>query len=226
MVGTEAHFRQALGPAMAQVLLDVLRESSSRARTLSAAEGFVEPRTEPTVAFDLSLTGLEERLDALPEVRRTVIAESSYGWEAPGFAPIRRATVRGQHLWLIDDAYAIRVKRLDKGYQPSNYPTAQQDQIRDHEPLPGLGTGIVYVTAGPAYLDDTGLPTRYVAVKHQPGAHRSRPPEWVVDLEELASGGMAPTTPVLPLPVPPVLPAEVSARRAAADDAEADSGQQ
>ena len=224
MRGSEAHFRQAVGPALAQVLLDALRESSGKARTLSATEGFVEPRTEPAVAFDLSVSGLEERLDALPEVRRTVLAESSHEWESPGFGRIRRVTVRGQHLWLIDD-YALRVKRLDKGYRPSSYPTAQQDRIRHHVPLPGLEAGTVYVTAGPAYLDDTGLPTQFVAVKHQPGVPSKGPPEWVVDLEGLASGGMAPVTPVLPLSVPPVLPAEVSARRSAANDSEADAGE-
>lgn len=225
MIGTEEHFRQTTGPALAQVLLDVLRESSGRARTLSAAEGFIEPRTEPTVAFDFSVGGLEERLDALPDVRRTTLVESSLEWESPGLARVGRVTVRGQHLWLIDDTYALRVKRLDKGYRPSNYPTAQQERIRDQEPLPGLGAGVVYVTAGPAYLDDTGLPTQFVAVKHHPGAPRNKSPEWVVDLEELARGDMAPVTPVLPLPVPPVQPAEVSARRAAVEDSEADTGE-
>lgn len=226
MVGAEEHFRQMVGPALAQVLLDVLRESSGRARTLSAAEGFVEPRTEPTVAFDFSVSGLEEQLDALPDVRRTVLTESSLEWESPGLARVSRVTVRGQHLWLVGDAYALRVKRLDKGYRPSNYPTAQQERIRDQEPLPGLGAGVVYVTVGPAYLDDSGLPTQFVAVKHQPGASRNSPPEWLVDLEELASGGMAPATPVLPLPVPPVQPAEVSARGAVAEGSEADAGEQ
>ena len=219
------HFRQVFGPALAQLMLDALRESSGRARTLSAIEGFVELRTEPTIAFDLSVSGLEERLDAVPNVRRTVLAESSHEWESKGLGRVRRVTVQGQHLWLINDSYALRVKRLDKGYRPSSYPTAQQDRIRDHQPLPGLETGMLYVTAGPAYLDNTGLPTQFVVVKHQRGAPRNRPAEWVVDLEELASGGLAPATPVLPFPVPPVRPAEVSARRSAADDSEADAGE-
>lgn len=225
MTGTEAHFRQTVGPALAQVLFDVLRESSGRARTLSATEGFVEARTEPTVAFDLSVSGLEERLDALPDVHRTVLAGSLYEWESPGLGRIRRVTVQGQHLWLIGHDYALRVKRLDRGYRPSSYPTVQQTRIRDHQPLPGLEASMVYVTVGPAYLDDTGLPKQFVAVKHQPGIRRNWPLEWVVDLEELASGGMAPATPVLPLPVPPMRPAEVSARRSAADDSEADAGE-
>ena len=200
MNGSEQHFRTTFGQERATALLEALTTSSSRARTLAATEGFGEARTEPTVAFDLAVASLADGLGPL--------------------AGIRQATVRSQHLWIVDEVYALRIKKLRSGYRSSNHQSQQQESISHQSPLPGLDP-LIYVTAGPVHSDRTGLVQQFVVVKYYEGPMHKQQVEWVVDLQDLAAGGMVPTTPTLPLPAAPVAPAAVSAKRTADDMLEA-----
>lgn len=200
MQGSEQHFRTTLGQERAAALLEALVTSSERARTLAVREGFGEARTEPAVAFDFAITRLAD------------------GFE--GLGGVYSETVNGQHFWIVDDVYAIRVKKLRSGYRSANHQSRQQEMISRQRPLPGLDP-LVYVTAGPAYSDRTGLVLEFVAVKYRKGSMHKQRVEWVVDLRDLAAGGMVPATPILPLPTKPAAPAAVSARRRADDMLEA-----
>ncbi len=109
MRGSEQDFRATLGTDRAQVLLEALGLATTRARQVAAKEGFVEARTEPTVAFDLATGALDGRFDTQPGVRKV--------------------SSKGQILWVVDDTYALRVKKLASGYTSSNHPSAQQTAI-------------------------------------------------------------------------------------------------
>ena len=193
MHGSEQHFRTTLGQERASVLLEALETSSERARALAAREGFGESRTEPAVAFDFAVASLTEGLAPLEGVRS--------------------AQVSGQHFWIVDDCYALRVKKLRSGYRSSNHHSQQQELISRQSSLPGLGQ-LIYVTAGAFYSDRTGLAEAVVVLKYRKGPMSRQQVEWVVDLHDLAAGGMVPGTPILPLPTVPAAPAAVSAKRA------------
>lgn len=199
MIGSEKHFRSVFGPERAALLLEALAAGAERARQLAVAEGFVEARTEPTVAFDLSTRNLDGRFDV-----------------APG---IRRAQVNGQILWIVDEMFAIRVKKLRSGYRPSNHDSGQQAAIAAQLPLEDMPR-LIYLTAGTRYSDRTGLAEEHVVVKHRATWTSSQVVEWIVDLRDLAAGGLTPTAPVLPLgPSGPAAPAAavVSRRRRSPD---------
>ncbi|WP_428116410.1 hypothetical protein [Candidatus Poriferisodalis sp.] len=192
MVGSEEHFRTTIGPERAAALFDALASSSDRARAVTAREGFTEARTEPVIAFDFAVNGMAD-LESHPGVRMV--------------------TVKNQHFWTIDDIYAIRVKKLGANLRSSNHQSEQQEMISRQAVLPGLEP-LIYVTAGTTYSRRTGLAGQSVVVKYCAGPMHKQRVEWFVDLEELASGGMAPVAPILPLPSVPAAPAAVSARRA------------
>ena len=201
MHGSEQHFRTTLGQERATALLEALVTSSERARTIAVREGFGEARTEPAVAFDFAITSLADRLEGLGGVYST--------------------TVNGQHFWIVDDAYAIRVKKLRSGYRSANHRSRQQEMISRQRPLPGLAP-LIYVTAGPVYSDRTGLVVEFVVVKYCKGPMHKQRVEWVIDLHDLAAGGMVPVAPILPLPAgPAAAPAAVSAKRRTAHMLEA-----
>ena len=193
MQGSEQHFRRTLGQERACALLEALTTSSERARALAVHEGFGEARTEPAIAFDFAVTSLTDGLAEL--------------------AGVRSARVNGQHFWIVDGIYALRVKKLRSGYRSSNHHSGQQEMISRQHPLPGFDP-LIYVTAGPVYSDRTGLILEFVVVKYCKGPMRKQQVEWVVDLDELAAGGMVPATPILPLPTVRAAPAAVSAKRA------------
>ena len=192
MLGSEEHFRTTIGPKRAAALFGALTSSSERAREVTAREGFTEGRTEPVVAFDFAVNNMAD-LESHPGVRMV--------------------TVQNQHFWTIDDIYAIRVKKLDANLRSANHRSEQQELISRQAVLPGLEP-LIYVTAGTKYSRRTGLAEQFVVVKYCAGPMHKQRVEWLVDLEELASGGMAPVAPVLPLPSAPTAPAAVSARRA------------
>jgi hypothetical protein len=152
--------------------------ATNRARKVAVAEGFVEARTEPSVAFDLATKNLNGRFDEL--------------------VGISRVDAKGQILWIVENTYALRVKRLDEQYRPSNHDSAQQKAIRGQYRLGGLPP-LIYVTVGGRYSAVTGLPEEYVAVKHIQKGRGAPVLEWVVDLAELASGELGPGTPTLPI---------------------------
>lgn len=193
MRGSEQHFRNILGPERAYVLLQALEASSKKARTVAVRERFSESRTEPAVAFDLAVNNLTDSFEHLEGIR-----------------PVK---IRNQHLWIVDDCYALRVKKLKPGYRSSNHHSQQQELISQQSPLPGLHS-LVYVTAGAVYSDRTGLPEEFVVVKHLKGPMDRQQVEWVVDLYDLATGGTVPVTPILPLLAAPAAPATISPRRA------------
>ena len=194
MRGSEQHFRTTLGQERAAALLEGLVTSSKRARALAVGEGFGEARTEPAVAFDFAVTSLADGLE--------------------GLGGVHSARVNGQHFWIVDETYAIRVKKLRSGYRSSNHHSRQQEMISRQQPLLGLDP-LIYVTAGPVYSDRTGLVLEFVVVKYCKGPMHKQQTEWIIDLHDLAAGGMVPVTPILPLPTEPAAPAAVSAKRAA-----------
>lgn len=191
--GSEQHFRITLGKERAAVLLEALGTSSARARGLAVREGFSEFRTEPVVAFDFAVTSLMDGFEQLEGVR-----------------PVQ---VNSQRLWIVDGSYALRVKKLKGGYRSSNHYSRQQELISQQSPLPGLDR-LIYVTAGAFYSDRTGLAEELVVVKYRKGPMYRQQVEWVIDLHDLAAGGMVPVTLTLPLPTAPAAPAALSARRA------------
>ncbi len=199
MMGSEQHFRSTLGQKRAAALLEALETSSQRARELAAREKFNEARTEPAVAFDFAITSLTDGLEGLGGLCST--------------------TVKGQRFWIVDDTYAIRVKKLRSGYRSSNHHSRQQETISRQQPLPGLDP-LIYVTAGPVYNDHTGLVSQFVVAKYRKGPMRKQQVEWIVDLSDLATGGMLPETPTLPIS-PTAGPAAISAKRTAAQILEA-----
>lgn len=180
------------------MLATALQGGYDEARKIAASCGFVEARTEPTLAFDLSIKALDQFED---------------------INGVERLNSRGQHLWSIGGVYGLRVKKLGPGYRPMNHVSAQQRRMARFEPLEGLDP-LVYVTAGPHHSPLTGLPMEYVVVKHYPGAHGKQAVEWVVDLEELAAGVGDARTPVLDLPGAPTAPATVRRRKRDGDAAE------
>ena len=197
MIGSEQHFRDTLGAERAGHLLAALKTGSSRARALAVDNGFVEMRTEPTVAFDLSIKALIDFED---------------------FLGVRRALSLGQHLWVIDETYALRVKKMTNGYRTANHSSKQQAKISSFQPLDGMEP-LVYLTAGTRYSTSTGLAEEWVVVKHLPGPIGNQQVEWVCDLESLASGDTAATTPTLGFPTAPAAPAAVRRRRPAETEA-------
>ena len=109
MMGSEKHFRTTLGQERASVLLQALEASSNRARALAIQEDFGESRTEPVLAFDLAVKGLSTGFDLLDG--------------------IRSLQSKGQHLRIINECYALRVKKLKPGYRSSNHYSQQQELI-------------------------------------------------------------------------------------------------
>lgn len=196
MHGSEQHFRSTLGSPRAGVLLDALRKASAAARKIAVSNTFVEGRTEPTVAFDLAVQEL-----------------AKFHLEGG----VRHEVVKNQHLWVIDDTYGLRVKKLRSGYLSSNHVSKQQDQIAAFDTLDGLEP-LIYVTAGIRYSDLTGLPEECVVVKYQLTRRRRQWPEWIVNLEHLAAGGAdsVATIPVLPMPAAPA--AEIRVRNTKSPD--------
>jgi hypothetical protein len=189
MLGSEQHFRNTLDSARALELLSALTRAYDQASDAKAKFGFSEARTEPTLGFDLAVNELRS-------------------FEAMG--GVRHVTVQGQHLWIVDEAYGIRVKRLRSDYQTTNHRSAQQERIAWQLPLEGL-PDIVYVSVGPRVSARTGLVLDYSVVKHVAGGASVPAVEWVVDLSELATGGVVATTPTLPLDAP--APAAIVVRR-------------
>lgn len=191
MIGSEQHFIDQFGPKAAEALLGPMQAACVTARRLAAEHGFVESRTEPTVAFDLTVKGLAD-FDQLPG--------------------IRRAYSQQQHLWVINECYGLRVKKLGPGYRPSNHPSGQQTLISNFLPLDDWAP-LIYVTAGVRYSTTTGLPEEFVVVKHYPGPTGRQCVEWVLDLEDLAGGATDATTPIFDFPSAPAAPAAVRRRR-------------
>ncbi len=200
MIGSEQHFRDSFGSDRADVLLRALTSGVARARHVAVQEGFVESRTEPTVAFDLATRNLDGRFDMEPGVHKAI--------------------VNAQILWIVDGTYAIRVKKLRTGYKPSNHDSGQQLAMTAQLRLDGMPE-LVFLTAGTRYSDLTGLADEFVIVKHYPNYKGKHIVEWVIDLHDLAAGGSgSASAPILPLtPAAPSVPAAavVSKRRPAAD---------
>jgi hypothetical protein len=201
VIGSEQHFRTTMGPERAQQLVDPMRMACGKALDLTAKSAFVEARTHPTVAFDLTVKALLdfEQVDG-----------------------VRKAKVRGQHLWVVDETYALRVKKFRAAYRTANAVTTQQQRISLFLPLEGMEP-LIYVTVGVRYSELTGLPVEFAAVKYYPGPHGEQQVEWVVDLDELAGGQVNPATPILPLDGAPARSAAVRPRREASRGGEGTS---
>ena len=175
--GSEQDFRAIVGVERARVLLLALERADDRARQINATVGFLEERTEPTLAFDIARSELIGVFDALPGVREE--------------------TSNGQHLWIVEDRYAIRIKRFDSGYQTANHPSVQQSLISGQQRLPGFEP-LIFVSAGARCSKRTGLTLDYIVVKHYPSSSSYQRPEWIVDLRDLAQGDLQPVSPMFP----------------------------
>lgn len=191
MIGSEEDFVSSMGAERALALLDGLQQAQDQARRIAATNGFVEGRTEPAVAFDLAVGALGgfENMDG-----------------------VEHRLVKGQHLWIIDDQFGVRVKRLKSDYRTMNHPSLQQQLIDQQLPLDGLRP-LTYLSTGPRISRSTGLPIDFVVVKHHTVQGRAQQVEWVVDLAELAAGVAVSRTLQLPLSAPAVEPAGVAVRR-------------
>jgi hypothetical protein len=200
MIGSEQHFRETLGSERAGVMVECVKSGTALARKVTTAQGFIQGRTEPTVAFDL-VTGL---------------LDGSFSDQSG----VRRATSANQILWVIDEMYAMRNKKITVGYRTANHSSAQQGKIDHQRTLDGFPS-LVYVSFGARYSSLTGLVDEYVVVKHVM-VNRRRVVEWVVDLEELAGGEMVPSIPTLPMPAAPAA-AEVRSKRSS-ENKVSDSG--
>ncbi len=183
MIGSEHHFRQSLGPDRAQFLSSSLEQAASQARQDAVNNTFVEARTEPVLAFDYAVQRLGDNEGPFASTDGGV----TYAWAS------------GQHFWIVEKLYALRVKKLRSGYQYSNHTSGQQERISQQRQLDGMSPSI-YITIGNVYSDHTGLVTERVAVKYRQGTTRLQEPEWIVDLDELAAGGVDPARPILPMP--------------------------
>lgn len=193
MIGTEDHFRRTLGPGGARLLVEVIAGSVTGAAGIAAENGFTEARTTPTVAYDLAKTALDTEFEDVPGVRSVCR--------------------NGQNFWIFDDTYALRVKKLDRQYRPANHESVQQSAISAQQLLDGAMVELIHVTAGARLSTTTGLAEDFVVVKHRPGHTNNLHFEWVVDLEELASGQMSPVAPILPIePAATVAPAAIVRR--------------
>lgn len=193
VIGTEDHFRRTLGPAGAEVLVKVIADSVTSAAGIAAKNGFTEARTTPTVAYDLAKTALNTKFEGVPGVR--FVCRNS------------------QNFWILDETYALRVKKLDRQFRPTNHESVQQRAISAQQPLDDDMGDLVHVTAGARFSTTTGLAEDFVVVRHYPGHTNKLQVEWVVDLRELASGQMSPLAPILPIvPVAPVAPAAIVRR--------------
>ena len=193
VTGTEDHFRRTLGPQGADVLVRVLANGVKQAAKIDAENGFTEARTTPTVAYDLCKTALNIEFESTPGVR--FVCKNH------------------QNIWVFDEIYALRVKKLDSQFRPTNHESAQQAAISAQQPLDDDLGELIHVTAGPRFSVTTGLVIDYVVVKHVPSPTNKHQAEWIVDLEELAGGQMVPLAPILPIAPPaPVVPAAILRR--------------
>lgn len=74
-----------------------------------------------------------------------------------GVKGIRHFEIRGQHLWLFEDANAlVRFKKTDLDGVSSNYPTRQALDFENGVPLPDLPPEPTRLNVG-YLLDDTGI---------------------------------------------------------------------
>jgi len=176
MIGSEAHFRATLSPERACGVLKSLVAACDTAQVICGREGLRQPLSQAQIAFDLASTCMDDAFD------------SDDG--------VRMSKVNGQVLWIVEEAYALRVKKLGPGYTPSNQSSGQQTRISQQLSLDGMPP-LVYLTAGTRYSAATGLPVEHVVVKHYPGKTGSLKAEWVVDLAELAAGALIANAPSL-----------------------------
>ncbi len=205
MRGSEDHFRQTFGGERAAVLLECIAVAEEEAGAIAAQHGLVRDLTNRQNSFDLATTALHKHFEPLDGVR---YAES-----------------KGQVLWIVDEMYALRRKKLGERLLPANHPSGQQDLIQRHATLDGFSP-LVFVSVGPRINRTTGLPASFLCVKEVPHpTKRKRIVEWAVDLEELAEGGGTSNTEILPLlPQAPAAPAAITPKRGVAQKPETEIG--
>lgn len=188
----ELSFRSTVGPHRATTMLNALEQGVKDVLEVEAAHPFREMRTRPTLVFDLVTGTLETEFAEDPGVKHTIEGQ--------------------QHWWVIEDQFALRVKKLNAKMATRNARTDQQDTIDDQE-LDLEGVHPVVVTIGPHYSALTGLPIDYLAVRHTRNASGKVVPEWFVSLRDLAAGTLAATTATLPQQPGPDIAAKVVAKR-------------
>src|SRR5665213_2686894 len=182
LLGSEAHFRSTMPADVADTFLQTLRTVEGDVLATQLKRPFGQGRTAPSLTFDWATSILEGEFD--------------------GRTDIVRVKSKGQILWVLEDTYGIRVKKMGEQYRPSNHGSDQQTAISGQDRLDGMPS-LVYVTLGTRFNRVTGLPEEHVIVKHYPGRTGGLLPEWVIPLEELASGQTMPVVPAMPFPSAP-----------------------
>jgi len=188
----ERAFRSTVGPHRAAILLHALEQGVEDVLEVEARHVFREKRTGPTLVFDFVTTALANSF------------ASDIG--------VKHTTQGQQHWWLIEDQYALRVKKLNGPRLITRNARTGQQQTVDHQELELEGVNPTVVTVGPRYSPRTGLATGFLAVKHTVNGRGRLVAEWWVDLRDLAGGVLAPTTTPLPQAGPTIASTVVSKR--------------
>lgn len=129
-----------------------------------------------------------------------------------GRAGVRRIERQGISMYVFDERLVVRFKKHDREFRTTNVRTRHQMDLANQVGIPGLPPDVVNVTCGYALDIAEASIEKIVVAKHIQFRR-----EWVIDLRELATGQLTPTTPVLPLvpPSPATLPTIQPAERPA-----------
>lgn len=129
-----------------------------------------------------------------------------------GRAGVRRIERQGISMYVFDKRLVVRFKMHNRKFRTANVPTRHQMELANQVGIPGLPSDVVNVTCGYTLDIAEASIEKVVVVKHI----RFRR-DWVIDLRELATGQLLPTTPALPLvtPSPATLPTIQPAERPA-----------
>lgn len=114
-------------------------------------------------------------------------AETVFG-EADGVEI--RIPSTGRPFYILRDTFAMRLKMHDRNGTTRNYPTKTQQELRQSALLPDCDLPVI--DAGYT-LDPTGADVEQCLVTCPAD-------EWIIDLDDLAAGQIAPASPIIEFP--------------------------
>lgn len=167
---SEAAARKIVGQAGAQELVAIVDESWKAYVKEGIARRFT--RTQANIVFDYMTANAFNRL--------------------AGWGGVRSVPLNGSPVYIIGDRMILRFKKHTRSLLTSNVMTKAQIHLSDQGAFEGLAN-LPHVTCG-YVLDKAGADIEKIVLVRQ----IKRKVEWSIDLRELATGVLAPATPILP----------------------------